>query len=255
MLSKKSEQFLNSVRMELMKRGKKDEDIEAVTDELRDHLTQAEKRGKSVESITGGSPDAYIDSISKEMPFDHSFIKTMIGALFAILAFFTIPRLVAGQFEMSVERLIFYGLLIVILLPLEFWLLMTMLKKYGHTRQGYFAPLLIAFLGFAVILAGEFYLRANEGASIINLDMHMSLWLGLILLLLFIGFCAMHKAWFYIGVMVYLVLPDLIARILTDQPAGSKEFVNISSSIFLMLSVVALVGAMAFYSRFKKNSH
>lgn len=46
MLSKKSEQFLNSVRMELMKRGKKDEDIEAVTEELRDHLTQAENAVK-----------------------------------------------------------------------------------------------------------------------------------------------------------------------------------------------------------------
>jgi len=253
MLSKKSEQFLNSVRMELMKRGKKNEDIEAVTEELRDHLTQAEKRGESVESITGGSSDAYINSISKEMPFDSSFIKTIIGALFAILGFFTIPRLVAGQFDMSVERIVFYGLLIVILLPFEFWLLLTMLKKYGHSKQGYFAPLIIAFLGFAIILAGEFYLRANEGASIINLDIHMSLWIGLILLLLFIGFCVMYKAWFYIGVMVYLVLPDLIARIFTDKPAESKEFVNISSSIFLMLSVVALVGAMAFYSRFKKN--
>ena len=46
MLSKESEKFLREFRMELMTRVKDEEEIDALEEELRDHLLEAEADGK-----------------------------------------------------------------------------------------------------------------------------------------------------------------------------------------------------------------
>ncbi|GGB03990.1 hypothetical protein ERX37_01550 [Macrococcus hajekii] len=253
MLSEKSEQFLLNMRLELLKRGKKEDEIEAIEEELRDHLYEAEKRGESVDNVTGGSVDEYIKTISKEMALDKGIIKTILGGLVAVIAFFLIPRMIADNFELTSERLIFYGILIFVLIPAELWLLIEMLKKYGHTKKGYLVPVLIAFGGFLLILGGEFFLRSRDSEAIVTMDASTSFWLGLALMILFIIACVFYKTWFYIGVIIYLVLPDLIARIMTDAPAESKEFINISTTVFLMLSIVAMIGALAFIMRQRKK--
>lgn len=254
MLSEKSEQFLMSLRLELLKRGKKEDEIEEVVDELRDHLHEAEQRGENVDDVTGGSVNHYIKTISKEMAFDKGIIKTVIGALFAIVAFFLIPRMVSGQLDLSMYRIIFYGLLTFVLLPLELWVLIEMLKKYGNSKKGYIAPILVALGGFLIILAGEFLLREYDGESVIVMEASTIFWLGVILSVVFILVCLYFHQWFYIGVLVYLVLPDLFANTMTDAAPGSKEYINVSTAITLILTVLALVGALAFYARYKKNS-
>lgn len=56
MLSMKSEQFLVELRMYLLQRGKKDEDINGIVEELEVHLIEAENKGKSVDTIIGKKP-------------------------------------------------------------------------------------------------------------------------------------------------------------------------------------------------------
>lgn len=77
MLSNKSEEFIIELRMYLMSKGKNDDEIKEVTQELEDHLQQAEAEGKSVEHITGESPREYMKSIGKEMGFDFRQIATL----------------------------------------------------------------------------------------------------------------------------------------------------------------------------------
>ncbi|MDT4051325.1 hypothetical protein RPO70_09055, partial [Staphylococcus arlettae] len=51
MLSKQAEQFLTKLRVELLFRGKKEEEVNEIDDELRDHLTIAEENGEDVSEI------------------------------------------------------------------------------------------------------------------------------------------------------------------------------------------------------------
>jgi uncharacterized membrane-anchored protein len=59
MLSNKSERFLVELRMHLMSKGKNDNEINEITEELEDHLLQAEAEGKDVTHIVGESPKEY----------------------------------------------------------------------------------------------------------------------------------------------------------------------------------------------------
>lgn len=46
MLSKQSQDFLEKLRVELLFRGKTEEEVEELLEELEDHLTMAEKKTK-----------------------------------------------------------------------------------------------------------------------------------------------------------------------------------------------------------------
>lgn len=45
MLSKESENFLDKLRVELLFRGKDEDEVNEIDDELRDHLLTAEQNG------------------------------------------------------------------------------------------------------------------------------------------------------------------------------------------------------------------
>lgn len=158
MLSKEAEHFLLQLRMELLSRGKKDEDIEAIEDELRDHLYEAEARGDSVESVTGGSVKEYTKSISEELPFDKSIVKIIGGSLGALILFLILPQLLSGKLDVSVPRMIYYGL-IILMIPLLLYSLMQLVKKYGDQKKTYVIGGIIGGLSFLMMLGGEFFLH------------------------------------------------------------------------------------------------
>ena len=77
-LSKDSQEFIANLRLYLMTSGKKDSEIKEIAEELRAHLEDAESRGKSLDTVTGGSPEAYIKNISNEMTTDfYGLVKIM----------------------------------------------------------------------------------------------------------------------------------------------------------------------------------
>lgn len=69
-LSTESTRFLEDLKVYLLASGKNEQATNEIVLELEDHLIEAEADGKSVRAITGESPAAYIQSISKEMAFD-----------------------------------------------------------------------------------------------------------------------------------------------------------------------------------------
>lgn len=69
-LSTESTRFLEDLKVYLLASGKNEQATNEIVHELEDHLIEAEADGKSVRAITGESPAAYIQSISKEMAFD-----------------------------------------------------------------------------------------------------------------------------------------------------------------------------------------
>lgn len=51
MLTKQSQDFLEKLRVELLFRGKTEEEVEELLEELEDHLTMAEKNNEDTSSI------------------------------------------------------------------------------------------------------------------------------------------------------------------------------------------------------------
>lgn len=239
MLSNESEHFLLQLRMELMSKGKKDKDIEAIEEELRDHLYEAESRGESIDSITGGSVKSYIDSLSKEMPFDTSMIWFGFLMVVSCICFFTVPRMIAGIADLSVESVIYYGILMFFIAPLELWSLKNIIVKYGDKRKTYILTGIVAISLLVFCLIGEFLLRNINQHELVSLNSHVSFYFGIGIAALFILICVLVKYWFFVGVMVYIILPELIAKLFVSDDPKSEEYVTASGITWTVLNVIA----------------
>ena len=52
MLSKKAEDFLLKLRIELLFRGKNEDEVNSIEEELRDHITLAEENNDNIEDLS-----------------------------------------------------------------------------------------------------------------------------------------------------------------------------------------------------------
>lgn len=82
-LSTESTRFLDDLHVYLLASGKNEQATQDIVSELADHLRDAESDGKSVKSITGDSPAAYIQSISNELAFDWKGLLQIFGLVLA----------------------------------------------------------------------------------------------------------------------------------------------------------------------------
>lgn len=82
-LSIESTRFLDDLHVYLLASGKNEQATQDIVSELEDHLRDAESDGKSVKSITGDSPAAYIQSISNELAFDWKGLLQIFGLVLA----------------------------------------------------------------------------------------------------------------------------------------------------------------------------
>ena len=114
MLSKEAEIFLTEFRIEMMAHGKQDEAIDDMEAELEDHLIQAEREGKSVDSITGGSVKEYLRNISGEMPKENHLKRYITLFTIYLAGILTIPTLIAGTFEWTLSNMLYYLAIIVL---------------------------------------------------------------------------------------------------------------------------------------------
>ncbi|MEB5701172.1 hypothetical protein [Staphylococcus saprophyticus] len=67
MLTKKAEGFLLKLRIELLFRGKNEKDVNAIEEELRDHITTAEAQNENVDDLLNTLIKNYADTFSKEL--------------------------------------------------------------------------------------------------------------------------------------------------------------------------------------------
>ncbi|UKS66535.1 HAAS domain-containing protein [Rossellomorea marisflavi] len=114
-VSKESRDFLDRLSVYLFASGKNEKEIREVTGELEDHLHEAEKKGKSVEDITGLTAKQYMDQIAKEMPFDKMGVfKYALVLIFGAIAFYVMGDAINGTMDYS--WIIIIGLPVMVLL-------------------------------------------------------------------------------------------------------------------------------------------
>jgi DNA-binding ferritin-like protein (Dps family) len=116
-LSKKSRNFLDDLAIYLMSSGKSEHEVKDVTEELKDHLEEAERAGKDVDDVVGQSPEAYMRQLGSEMAFDvKGVMKDVVMLVPNVLAYIIIANFIQGEMTFSVVQLIGFPLVAVVFL-------------------------------------------------------------------------------------------------------------------------------------------
>ncbi len=251
MLSEKSEKFLRELRIELLYRGKKDEEVYEIEDELRDHLIHAEENGDSVDNITGGSPKAYIKSISNEMSFDRTVIKSLIGGLFVAIGFFIISPLIEGHFTLTIGNILTSVVSMLVSLLLFLIAIKWMVVKLGN--QNYNQLMLILGAGTVAVVIHAIGARISNSYPIMtlfSLSPSLSLTIGITIFALLLIGTAITKSWVLFFMVLISTLPELLAKLFTGKTGSESDFIFFTVSLFIIFVFITIL--VSFYRNWNK---
>ncbi|MCG3417682.1 HAAS domain-containing protein [Oceanobacillus jordanicus] len=160
-LSKRSQTFIEDLRVYLFSSGKKEEEIEEIVTELEDHLIEAEKRGKSTEDIIGKSPKTYMQQLSNEMKIDYkTWMKYFVIIIAGVFSISIIGDILNGPISYSLLEI--GGSLVISLLfiMLTFWVFKLVSSRsltYGIQGLLFF---LLAIVPLGLFIGLEFATRS-----------------------------------------------------------------------------------------------
>jgi uncharacterized membrane-anchored protein len=212
-LSKRSQDFLDNLRLYLLSSGKKDEEIEDIVSELEDHLIEAEKRGKSTEDIIGQSPKAYMEQLSQEMSVDYmGLIKYVPVLLLGVFAYILLGDSIRGGVKYSLIQVIGYPLVCLMLLVVY----MKSFKYTASMKLSKSANMLFLFLvsclPLSLFLGVIFLSRMYDSPMLINLDSKGNIAAAVVAVLIFVGISLWSKTWFSIIIPLLLFTPEVLIR-------------------------------------------
>lgn len=257
MLSKEAERFLTEFRIEMMAHGKQDEAIDDMEAELEDHLIQAEREDKSVDSITGGSVKEYLKNISGEMPKENHLKRYITLFTIYLAGILTIPTLIAGTFEWTLSNMLYY-LAIIVLGPLMFYVVFKKIAiNYASIRtekieiKGYVFSALFSILFMGLLVGSLLLVRNYPLITFFELSSGVNITIGFILLAAMVIGSLIMKQWFFAFLAFALAAPEIIAHIFADGGPQSESYITISA-IALFVVIILIYGTMFVTS--KKSS-
>ncbi|WP_172370478.1 DUF1129 family protein [Sporosarcina jiandibaonis] len=208
-LSKRSDEFVKNVRMYLFTSGKNEQEIVEVTGELEDHLAEPESRGKSVESITAGSPAEYMESLEKEMTNDYAaWLKYVPFIGLFIVAYSVMGSAINGAFEVNIIQLIGVPVVAIVSLIIYWALFRNMAKKEWTGKKSFFASFFavtsVMLLFFVVALSSMFFIEPLYVAS-----PKMNIVIAIICALIFVLGAIWLKQWIAIVIPILLFGPQI----------------------------------------------
>ncbi|WLP60898.1 HAAS domain-containing protein [Bacillus pumilus] len=115
MVSKETRHVLLELKLYLISKGKNQDEIDELMDELTTHAVEAEKDGKTGEALFGGDPRGYTDELAKELSGNHKdwipFVSAfLIGSLFYMI----LSDAISQSLSYSWYALIGYPLVLVV---------------------------------------------------------------------------------------------------------------------------------------------
>jgi hypothetical protein len=219
-ISKKSQGFIDNLKLYLVTSGKNEDEIEDIVQELEDHLVEAEKRGKSIETIVGQSPREYMKQLSNEMSFDKSWLTKYIPMfILGAFAYVVLGDALRDEMNYTLLQLIgypFVSILFLVLVLVSFkYLASHMLPKWGER-------LLFCIVAMFPILSFVGLIFVNR-----HFDPHVILTIGqtgktitiILCIFIFIFLSLWGKTWVSIIVPIIIFGPDL----LLDRTSFTEE--------------------------------
>lgn len=241
-LSKESEEFIANLRLYLLTSGKKDKEINDIAEELSDHLKEAESHGKTVDDVTGGSPESYLKGIRQEMTTDYlGIVKMMPMFLLLLMAYMITGPAIRGDLSFSLPSLITYPLVGVLFLALYTFAFHKMSSKNWSSKKGmliFFGLQLIimsVFLGILFLdltVLDPFYVPSREamwviagaGAAVFIVSVFWS------------------KAWITLFIPLFLFGPDFVMTFMeVNDTTGLYINMGVFAAGFILLMVYLLI--------------
>lgn len=257
MLSKEAEKFLTEFRLEMMAHGKKDEAIDDMEAELEDHLIQAEKDGKSLEDVTGGSAKEYIKNISGEMPRINNIQKYIALFIVYLAGILTVPNLISGDFDWTLSNLLYYLGIIVLGPVLIYYGFKYILVNYASFKtekievKGTILIFVFSFLYMGLLVGSIFLVRSYPIVTFFELGSDINITIGFILLAILVIGSLLMKQWFYAILALVLAAPEMIAQVFASGGPDSESYIIISS-VGLLAAVIILFIGIRVMNRAKK---
>ncbi len=216
-LSKKSQEFLENLRVYLFSSGKNTDEIENIIDELENHLLEAEEDGKPIEKIIGNSPKEYMNDISNEMKIDNrEWVKYIFIIVFGSFTFKIYSDLLAGNLSFSILEIVGH-----IIIGVVFFITVFSAFKYLSTTNHSLKIQALVFGGTAmlplILFFGLIYLNRIIDTPLIEFGNIGSLIVGVIAALFIIGTSIWAKTWMLIIVFGLLILPDFLLNLTSLQ--------------------------------------
>ena len=241
MLSTKSVNFIDNLRLYLITSGKNEAEVKEVTEELRDHLIESEKRGKSIDEIIDATPEAYMDSIKGEMKTDYASLVRKIPMFFlGVLAYFSMGPAIRGVVELNIIQVISFPIVTAIALLIYVVFLQKAgknqysLKKlfvFGMIASFSVTGLFILLMLGSILIVEPFY----QASSTVN-------WVIVaICTSIFIGGAIWSKTWFTIWIPGLLFIPDFLSRF---SKLADETILIISGGSFLLTLILLLLTAV-----------
>lgn len=232
-LSRESEHFLENLRVYLISSGKKEQEVQAITEELEDHLCEAEKNGKNIDDIIGKSPKEYMDQIASEMSFDlKGLIQYIPIIMFGAFAFILTGKAIRGVLEFSLVEVIGYPLICLLYL-----LATALIFKYVSSRalSKIKEGMIVGITG--ILPLGLFLLLLYVNDLIHTPTLAFGIAGNIVALIcavvIFISVAVWSKSWTFMIIPLLLFLPEGLLN-LTSLPTETKAILSIVISFGLI---------------------
>ena len=250
-LSKRSDEFVKNVRLYLITSGKNEAEIEEVAGELEDHLAELERRGKNVDSITGGSPATYMKSLEREMSNDYaSWLKFIPILSILVLAYSVMGSALNNRFELDIIQLI--GIPIVVILSLiVYWVLFRNVAKKELNGKKNIIPVFVAVIFVNSLFIAVALISAILFEPLYIATIGMNKFLVAVCLLVFIGGAVLLKSWIVIIIPILLFGPEFVLNF----TSLSEEWKLGSGTLISMILILVFIGFYALNHKKKEATN
>lgn len=254
MLSTKSEQFLIELRMYLLQRGKKDEDINAIVDELEVHLTEAEKRGQSVNHIIGKSRKQHMKNIGNELPTDKEGLLVIIpSAILVIIAFMCVAPAIRAEFKISQNILLFGSLPVFLTLALFAVVFFKGLPRvYPSKKNSVILLIITQFITIGGWVGFYFWLDGRLDTDYFVATPMQNYIIAGVCVLIVIAFSLYTKSWVTIVAAFVICIGPLLEHVI--PPEINKDPMYITLAIVISIAIGILL-VIYFYKKAKTTSN
>ncbi|WP_336849206.1 hypothetical protein [Staphylococcus nepalensis] len=254
MLSKKAEDFLLKLRIELLFRGKNEDEVNSIEEELRDHITLAEENNDNIEDLLNTPIKSYADKFAKNLNMTQGLFKYILYFISFMFIMTAIPRMLDHSFQLTIALICYF-----VLIFLGSFIFILCFVKKSIMRWGY-SKITYAIIGisssaiFGLYLLSEYLLRNYPLYIIWSPNQTTNFTLGLILLLITMVTCFILKQKFYAGLILLLCIPNLIGTLFTGGDFTNKNYVMISSIALIIISWIFIIYIMIKYYREKRST-
>ncbi|MEK3889157.1 DUF1129 family protein [Bacillus sp. FSL K6-3431] len=249
MLTKKSANFIDNLRLYLITSGKNEDEVKELTEELREHLIESEKRGKNMDDIIGGTPAAYMESIKAEMKTDYTGLVKNIPVYFlGVIAYFIMGPAIRGEFELNMIQVIGFPIVAAAALLIYVAFLRQAGKKQYSSKRlflvGMIASTSVMVLFILLLLGSNLIVKSFfQASATVN-------WVIVgVCAFVFIAGAIWSKTWFTIWIPLLLFIPDVLFRF---SNLGDETILIISGASFFLIFIL-LILSLLIQEKFKKK--